>query len=82
MFFQCVRMPELDYVKERISHYKLWLGILVITDIGLIGWFANNLFSAPRWIVIGCLLTIYVITGCIVFLENRIESSIEKLRYM
>jgi hypothetical protein len=31
-------MPELDGLKERIAYLKFWLGVVVITDIGLVGW--------------------------------------------
>jgi hypothetical protein len=30
-------MPKLDVAKERIAYVKVWLGILVITDIATFG---------------------------------------------
>lgn len=35
-------MPELDMFKEKLAYLKLWLGILVVTDISLIGWLVSN----------------------------------------
>jgi hypothetical protein len=34
-------MSELDVAKEQIAYLKLWLGIMVVTDISLIGWFTG-----------------------------------------
>lgn len=35
-------MSEIDIVKEKINYLKVWLGILVVTTIGLIGWISSN----------------------------------------
>ena len=35
-------MPELDKLKETISQLRLLLGILVVTDISLIGWTVSH----------------------------------------
>lgn len=35
-------MSELDLAKEEIAYLKLWLGIIVVTDISLVGWFVSN----------------------------------------
>ena len=73
-------MPELDYVKERIGHYKLWLGILVVTNIGLFGWLVTNFSTSSPWIINGSLILIYVLLGGIILLEDKIRTYIEKLR--
>lgn len=35
-------MAELDVLKEKINYLKVWLGIFVVTLIGLIGWIVSN----------------------------------------
>ena len=30
-------MSELDLLKEKISYLKLWLSVMVVTDISLVG---------------------------------------------
>ncbi len=35
-------MAKIDEIKEELNYLKLWLGIIVITTIGLIGWLINN----------------------------------------
>ena len=73
-------MSELDLIKEKIGYYKVWLGIMVITDISLVGWLVGNYASASLMIVGGCILSIYLITGGIAFIHWRIGRHIEKLR--
>lgn len=35
-------MSKVDVVKEKINYLKVWLGIFVVTLIGLIGWIVSN----------------------------------------
>lgn len=35
-------MAKIDLIKEKISYLKVWLGIFVVTLIGLIGWLSTN----------------------------------------
>ena len=34
-------MTELDRVREQIAYLKLWQGIMIVTDISLIGWLVS-----------------------------------------
>ena len=44
-------MSELDVAKEKIAYLKVWLGILVITDISTFGWLISNVDSASRFLL-------------------------------
>jgi hypothetical protein len=35
-------MSKIDKIKERVNYLKVWLGIFVVTNIGLIGWLAEH----------------------------------------
>jgi hypothetical protein len=35
-------MSKTDKIKERINYLKVWLGIFVVTNIGLMGWLAEH----------------------------------------
>lgn len=37
-------MPEMDRLKEQLVYLRFWLGIMVVTEITLVGW----LISTPR----------------------------------
>ena len=39
-------MSELDVAKEKIAYLKVWLGILLVTDISTFGWFVSNVDSS------------------------------------
>jgi len=73
-------MSELDVAKEKIAYLKLWLGIMVVTDISLIGWFIGNYGQAAVGLLIADLLAVAVVTAVIVVLHRRIERKIERLK--
>jgi hypothetical protein len=40
-------MAKLDRLKEQIAYFKYWLGVVVLSNISLIGWLLTSLDSAP-----------------------------------
>jgi len=46
-------MSDLDIAKEQIAYLKIWLGILVITDISVSGWFVSSLGTATALLLWG-----------------------------
>ena len=73
-------MSELDVAKEQIAYLKLWLGIMVITDISLIGWFIGNYGQASASLLVTDLLAAAAVSAGIVVLHYRIEEKIERLK--
>lgn len=73
-------MSELDVAKEQIAYLKLWLGIMVVTDISLIGWFIGNYGHASTGLLLTDLVAIAVVSAGIAELHRRIERQIERLR--
>ena len=73
-------MSELDVAKEQIAYLKLWLGIMVVTNISLIGWFIGNYGQASMGLLIADLLAVAVVSAGIVELHRRIKRQIERLR--
>jgi hypothetical protein len=73
-------MPKLDAVKEAIGYLKLWLGVMVVTDISLVGWIVSNAGRASVLLfTAGCLAAILVTSGT-VYLHYRIQQQIGGLR--
>jgi len=35
-------MAKIDVIKEKINYLKVWLGIFVVTLIGLVGWLSSK----------------------------------------
>lgn len=73
-------MSELDVIKEQIAYLKVWLGIMVITDISLFGWLITSFGVAPTRITGACLVVIVGISGAILLIHKRIERHINGLR--
>ncbi|MBI1987909.1 MAG: hypothetical protein HYS70_06150 [Nitrospinae bacterium] len=73
-------MSQLDVLKEKIAYLKLWLSIMVVTDISLVGWLLGNYTVANRVLIIGDVVAIFVISFGIYVLHKRIEKEIERLK--
>ena len=72
-------MSELDIAKEQIAYLKLWLGILVVTDISVFGWLISNLGSATAPLLWGAVIAVAALTAGIVLLHRRIQRHIDSL---
>jgi fatty-acid desaturase len=73
-------LSEADFTKEQIAYLKVWLGILVVTDISLVGWLASNIASASTILIATVIIAVAVTTVGVVLLHRRIEQRIESLR--
>ena len=72
-------MSKLDKLKEEISYLKFWLGVMVVTDISLVGWLVSGAGSAPAYKVLGAIVAIIVITASGFAVHRRIERLIDAL---
>ena len=73
-------MSELDLAKEQIAYLKVWLGILVITDISLLGWLASNISKAEMVLLVVGIVAAIVSTIGVFLIHRRIARRIESLR--
>ncbi|MBI3344196.1 MAG: hypothetical protein HY028_04965 [Gammaproteobacteria bacterium] len=73
-------MSEADFTKEQIAYLKVWLGILVVTDISLVGWLASNIASTSTILTATVVIAVVVTTAGVALLHKRIEQRIESLR--
>jgi hypothetical protein len=72
-------MPELDRVKERLAYAKFWLGIVVVTDIGLVGWLISSVDDAqPLRLLLG-LLAVIVLSFAGWLLHQQIDQRMEQI---
>jgi putative Mn2+ efflux pump MntP len=72
-------MSKLDVAKEQIAYLKLWLGIVIVTDISVVGWLLGN-FRAAEWpLIVGDILAFIGISWGCYALHTGIESAIAKL---
>ena len=75
-------MSELDVAKEKIAYLKVWLGILVITDVSTFGWLISNIGTASTLSVLlwSAVIAGVALTVGILLLHRRIDRHIQSLR--
>ena len=73
-------MSETDVLKEKIAYLKLWLGIMVVTDISMVGWLLSSYTMANWALIVGDVVAILVVSFGIYGLHKRIEKEIERLK--
>ena len=73
-------MSELDVAREKIAYLKVWLGILVVTDISTFGWLISNVESATELLLWAAVIAVVALTVCIFVLHGRIDRHIQSLR--
>jgi len=73
-------VSELDVIKEHIGYLKVWLGIMVVTDIILFGWLTTNFQVASPRIISACIFAIVCVSSVILLFHKRIERHIQNLR--
>ena len=72
-------MSELDRLKEQLVYLRVWLGIMVVTEITLVGWLISTPISANTklWFI-GAFAA--VLLGAGIFLVHRqIERRIDEI---
>ena len=73
-------MSDLDVAKEQIAYLKVWLGILVVTDISVFGWLISNIENATAPLLWAAVVAVVALTAGILLLHRRIKRHIESLR--
>ncbi len=72
-------MSKSDKAKEQIAYLKFWLGVMVVTDISLVGWLVSSADSAPAHKVVGAIVAVVVITVAGFVVHRRVERPIDAL---
>ncbi|MBL4744683.1 MAG: hypothetical protein JKX87_08660 [Cycloclasticus sp.] len=73
-------MSQLDIVKETIAYLKFWLGVIVVSDISLVGWLLSNAGETSDLKAYGAIIGIAIITFSALFVHKRIEHLITSLK--
>ena len=72
-------MSELDRIKEQLVYLRFWQGIMVVTDISLVGWLASAADTASASLLSFAIVGIVSLGAGILFLHRRIERRIEQI---
>ena len=73
-------MAKIDEIKEELNYLKVWLGIIVITTIGLVGWLINNYESSSDIKILADIIAVIVLTISIVLIDKNIKKKIKSLK--
>ena len=73
-------MSALDVRKERIAYLRVLFGILVVTEISLVGWLATNFTQATISMRTASLTAMVALSVTIFGFHRRIDTLIESLR--
>ncbi|HYT16131.1 MAG TPA: hypothetical protein VEL80_07090, partial [Burkholderiales bacterium] len=77
---ELIFMSELDVAKEKIAYLKVWLGILLVTDISTFGWLVSNVDTAATLLLWAAVIVVVALTVGILLLHRRIDGHIQSLR--
>ena len=72
-------MPQLERLKEQIAYLKFWQGVLVVTDISLIGWLVSNAASTKAGTVTLAVISVAFTTAGVIVLHRQIERRIDQV---
>ena len=72
-------MSELDRLKEQVAYLKFWQGIMVVTDISLVGWLVSTADGARPLTVSLAIIGVVLLTLGIVMLHRQIERRIDHI---
>lgn len=72
-------MSKLDKIKESINQFRFWLGALVATDIGLLGWLVSNYETQSLIKLVASVVAICGLSIVIVAIEKKIRKNIEEI---
>ena len=74
-------MSELDRLKEQLVYLRFWLGIMVVTEISLVGWLVSTAGTSGSDPVLWSFAAVSVVVlGFGIFaLHRQIERRIEQI---
>jgi len=75
----CFGMAELDRVREQIAYLKYWQGIMVVTDVSLVGWLITVAENPPSRTFTLAAGGVIALSFGILDLHRRIERRIDKI---
>ncbi|MFA7083788.1 MAG: hypothetical protein WC141_04550 [Arcobacteraceae bacterium] len=72
-------MAKIDRIKEFINYLKVLLVLLLATNIGLIGWVANNYKLADSILIYLAMITVLIILAIAILINKKIIKDIKSL---
>lgn len=71
-------MSKIDKIKERVNYLKVWLGIFVVTNIGLVGWLTEH-YNESKIKSFSAFFAIVLIASVVLVIHRKINNKIDEL---
>ena len=72
-------MSEFDRFKEQLAYLKFWQGVMVVTDISMVGWLVSTADTAAALSVVLAIVGVVLLSFGIVVLHRQIERRIDQI---
>jgi hypothetical protein len=72
-------MSEIDKIKEETGWLKVVFGLLIVTDISLVGWIARNIFKIHSLVLVTAIIIVALITWIIMVINQRVYKALDDL---
>lgn len=72
-------MPQLDRLKEQVAYLKFWQGIMVVTEVSLVGWLITNAGRADFLTILVAIIGVVLLGIGILVLHRQIERRIDQI---
>ena len=72
-------MAKIDRVKEFINYLKVMLVFILATDVGLVGWIANNYDKGKSFLIAVALIVVLILLFVAVIINKKIIKDIKSL---
>jgi hypothetical protein len=72
-------MSKIDKAKEQLAYFKFWLGVMVLTDISLVGWLVSSAETASTHKIVGAVVAVGVITVAGFIVHRHVKRLIDTL---
>ena len=72
-------MSELDRLKEQLAYLKFWQGIMVVTEISLVGWLISTASTADPALWSFAAVGVIILGFGIFALHRQIERRIDQI---
>jgi hypothetical protein len=72
-------MSELDRLKEQLAYLKFWQGIMVVTEISLVGWLISTASTADAALWAFAAVGVVLLGFGIFALHRQIERRIDQI---
>jgi hypothetical protein len=72
-------MPALDQLKEQVAYLKFWQGIMVVTDISLVGWLISTEGGSSQVTALLAIIAVASLTAGVAFLHHHLNHLMDRI---